>query len=187
MRFYLWIWLWLVAITHSFAASGIPVEPEPMLDGPRVILPGHLHYTTSLLHRYNAQVTNPNLVVPPLELLIQDAQQGRQGWLPVVPDISVFPDYVVYPVYKHREDNGVLILILPSDEQSNIGHIIKERLDRFIRYTCLADGFPIPRMGRVQASDYQKDRGSWFGALLAGVLLGIALILLLRLIALSRR
>ena len=173
------LFILLVVLTNSavWAADSLPQQPEQIQDYPSVLMPGSLDYATELIHRFNAQVDNPNFLIPNIESLKSDAKRGLQGWLPVLPDTSVFAEDVVYPLYRSGLKDGVLLLYLPPDRRSNIGLQIQERLRRFVKYSCLADGMPEPRPGRVSSSDYEVQNASWQGALLAGIILGFALLL----------
>ncbi len=179
MRSYLLLLVLLVGICHKARAeSSLPLVPEPMPNCPFVFLPPNIHYAHTLIHRYNAHVSNPNLVVPSCERLHQDGQRGLQGWLPCAPNLSAFPAYLAYPIYRERSaESGLFVLFLPPDENSQIGLVIKERLGRSIEQQCLADGFPIPRAGQVSASDYEQSKSSLWGPLMAGMLIAVSLLL----------
>lgn len=196
MKAYLSVFLMLVvfadtAVSHIQASERVPPQPEMMSPGPVISLPPHYAYATRLLHLYNAQVNNANYRIPPIHEIMTDSKRGLQAWLSTIPDVSVFDDEAGYALYQSSGDaegtGSVYVLFLPNSRGSFIEQEIQERLQRFIRYQCLADGFPLPRIGKVNRSDYQRAQSgshsdqSWIAALCAGILSALVIILLLRL------
>jgi hypothetical protein len=174
MKHYLSLCLLLVVICHNCLAVESPMLPEPLPDAPVVHLPPDTAYSIRLLHAYNAQADNPNLLIPDIEKIILDAKNGLQAWLPCVPDPGVFTDRSSYPIYRSRShDDRTLILLLPPDQQTQISQVLRERIQRFVNFTCQADGYPIPRAGKVSAVDYRAQEplgASWLILLGAGLL-----------------
>lgn len=183
MRVYLLCWLCFVVFCHKATAAEAPRLPQMPEDAPLVYLPGDLSYSSKLLHAYNAQVDNPNLIVPRLEQILRDGRSGLQAWLPCVPDPGLFTDTQAYPVYRSADQlDQPLVLFLPPDRQTGISEVLRERLQRFIDYRCLADGFPPPRAGNSASAVYHATpaRGdtSWLLLLAVGLLSFIAALLL---------
>ncbi|NRA37040.1 MAG: hypothetical protein HRU15_02775 [Planctomycetes bacterium] len=197
MKVYLQMLLLLVVIAHTGSHGGqclgaselVPNQPAMISSGPVITLPPHYDYATRLLHLYNAQVDNPNFRIPRIAEIMDDSKRGLQAWLSCLPDAMIFSQQNGYPIYRSSGDingqNETFVLFLPNSQGTLIEQHIQERLQRFIIYQCLADGFPRPQIGKVQASDYSMRQGdsvdTWLTPLCAGILAAISILLLLSL------
>ncbi len=181
MQRYLLVIIMLVGICHNGIAQDTASEPvrNDGNVGPIVFLPPHLPYATELLHRYNANLDNPNLRVPLTEQLLHDGKRGLHAWLKTNPDLSIFGVETHYPIYTDAsKQNGVYLLKLPPDENTNLSIVLQERLNRFIQFSCQADGFPIPRQNKVSANDYHKTTEQSFAEYIYLAVIAVLLLII---------